>query len=458
MLTGVKCLVFLTREQKMIISRWFGCYRFIWNAKCEEEKYQRSFAKRYLPIGTYPKVDQTFSQYKNKELSPWLFLVPSQLLRNSVTNWHKTYKNFLKGLCGKPICKRKTTYDSIHLTRELFSFEKCLDGNIRLFIGTKTNNIGYIVIKKHKKFKEPNSLYLKRHNGRFYIAFCYEDNLETISQKDYLKNIQDLSFQKLDEMVVGIDRGVIRPIQAGDDFFNFNDKQKRKKRAKEKYIKKCQRKMNRQQKGSKKREKTKLKISKSHEKIGNIRKDFCHKTTRSLVDKKEHQIFILEDLKTKNMTKKPKAKKDEKGKYIKNNRKQKAGLNRSILDNGWNLFETFLKYKAVKAKKMWYKVLANHTSQECAECGHIHPQNRRSQTDFCCLSCGHIDNADRNAARVIKKRALKLLLYSGTELSSRGVLLDIERGAINKTQRAKANCAKSNEALKKKEKASLVSA
>jgi len=107
---------------------------------------------------------------------------------------------------------------------------------------------------------------------------------------------------------------------------------------------------------------------------------------------------------------------------------------------------------------MWYKVLANHTSQECAECGHIHPQNRRSQTDFCCLSCGHIDNADRNAARVIKKRALKLLLYSGTELSSRGVLLDIERGAINKTQRAKANCAKSNEALKKKEKASLVSA
>ena len=94
MLLGIKLRVYLTQEQKELISKWFGCYRYIWNAKCEEEKYRRAFAKKYLPIGTYPPIDQTFSQYKNKQLSSWLFDMPSQLLRNSVANWYQTYKIF----------------------------------------------------------------------------------------------------------------------------------------------------------------------------------------------------------------------------------------------------------------------------------------------------------------------------------------------------------------------------
>ncbi len=99
---------------------------------------------------------------------------------------------------------------------------------------------------------------------------------------------------------------------------------------------------------------------------------------------------------------------------------------------------------------MWFKVPANHTSQECAECGHIHPDNRKTQKIFCCLKCGYTDNADHNAARVIKKRALKLILDSGTELSLQGVLLDKERGATNKTRGAKANRAQSYETTKKR--------
>jgi putative transposase len=69
---------------------------------------------------------------------------------------------------------------------------------------------------------------------------------------------------------------------------------------------------------------------------------------------------------------------------------------------------------------------------------------------FICERCGYTDNADHNAAKVIKKRAIKLILHSGTELSERGVLLDNGRGAVSKTQRAKATSARSNEASKKK--------
>ena len=69
-----------------------------------------------------------------------------------------------------------------------------------------------------------------------------------------------------------------------------------------------------------------------------------------------------------------------------------------------------------RRNKPLFKVSPYLTSQECAHCGYIHPDNRKERADFECLSCGHIDNADHNAALVIRKRAIKLLLNSGTEL------------------------------------------
>ena len=91
MLMGIKYKANPTEEQKLILSQWMGCSKVIWNAKCEEEKYLSTYARKYLPIGTYPEVDTKFSQYKNNELTPWLSKCPSQLLRNSATNWYKTY-------------------------------------------------------------------------------------------------------------------------------------------------------------------------------------------------------------------------------------------------------------------------------------------------------------------------------------------------------------------------------
>ena len=75
----------------------------------------------------------------------------------------------------------------------------------------------------------------------------------------------------------------------------------------------------------------------------------------------------------------------------------------------------------------------------------------KTQELFFCEACGHTDNADHNAAKVIKKRAIKLILDSGTELSSKGILLDKGRGAVDKTRGANANLAGSKETSKKKE-------
>jgi len=456
MLTGIRLQAHPNGSQKLILSQWMGCARFIWNAKCDEDKYLNAFARKYLPIGTYAPADQKFSQYKSDELSPWLSDCPSQILRNSTVNWFQTHQKFLAGECGKPKKKRKSDEASIHLTKEVFRFETCEDGVTRLFIGTKTNNIGFLAIKNHRPYNEPKSIYIKKHHGDYSISFCYEDDLDESklwSQEDYLKYLKSASPEFLEKHTIGIDRGVVRPVQAGHLVFDFSPEQKKNKSCKENYLKRYQRQLARQKSGSKRRSRTKKKIFKCHQKIARIRKDFCHKTSQAIVSKPENKIIVLEDLRTKNMTAKPKAKQDESGKWVKNGAAAKAGLNKSILDKGWHQLETFLKYKTYRAGKVWFKVPAHHTSQECAACSHTHPDNRQSQERFCCVSCGHTDHADHNAAEVIKKRAIKLIQCSGSEISKRGVLLDTGRGATLKTSQAKARNARGREASKKIRKA-----
>jgi putative transposase len=457
MLTGIRIKANPTGHQRLILSQWMGCARFIWNAKCDENRYYSAYARKYCPIGTYAPVDKKYSHFKDDELSPWLSECPGKILANSACNWFDTFQDFMKGRCGKPKRKKKTGNGSIYLTRDLFRFEVCPDGVKRLFIGAERNNIGFLSLKIHKAFKEPASLYIKKRHDEFRVSFCYDDGQdegELLSQVDHLKYLREQSQEFLESHVVGIDRGVKRPVQAGNQCFDLTPEQRKSMERSRRNLLRYQKRMSRQVKGSKRRHRSKVKLSNAHNDLGNIRKDFCHKVSRTLVDQKEAKVFILEDLRTSQMTRRAKAVKDDAGRWQRNGASAKSGLNKAILNVGWHRFEEFLKYKANRAGKAWFKVPAHHTSQECAACGSTHPGNRKSQALFHCESCGHTDNADHNAAEVIKKRAIGLISNSGSELSKRGVLSfsDSGRGATGKTRRAKSSRAPGEEASKKKKK------
>ena len=450
---GVKFQAKPTEEQKLVLSQWMGCARFIWNGKCDEERYHQTYARKYCCIGTYAPIDQRYAHFKDPVLSPWLSACPSQILRNSAVNWYETFQNFMQGQCGKPKRKPKTDKGSIHLTRELFSFETSETGTVRLFIGSKTNNIGYLSFNSHREYQLPNSLYITKKCGQYFVSFSYKQaNVhDELNLKAHLERLTTYSAEALNDTVIGIDRGVTVPAQANDDSYDFTPEQKKNKAKAERYVKRLQRKLDRQKKGSKRRLRTKQRLARKHQKVVHIREDFCHKTSRSLVASTA-EVFVFEDLKTKHMTKRPKAKQDEQGRFVSNKARQKAGLNRAILDKGWHRLETFTRYKAERVGKVVFKVAAHHTSQECADCGHTHPDNRKSQAVFHCVACGHIDNADRNASLVIKKRAINLILDTGTVLSDRGVLTpsDTGRGAKCKTSKGNALPASGCEPSKKK--------
>ena len=438
MINGIKFLALPNSLQRKIFPKWMGCSNFIWNAKCAEDEYLRKFAKRYLPLGTFPKPDQKYSQYKNDELTPWLKNCPSQILRNSASNWYSTYQNFFKGLCKRPKIKHRDGGGSILLTRELFRFERDeKTKQIRLFIGTKKNNLGYLDVKWHDKkwlkYGYPNSIRIKKTPfERYSVSFCYgNEEKNSNERKSWLDHLKNLEEKELNKIVLGVDRGV-HVICATDDAQHLNATLQEKNSLSTAEIKKkrYQRRLARQQKNSKCRNKIKKKLAKIQVKKKNIRENICHRISKKLVDTDDKKVIVFENLKTKNMTKSSKGNKKNHGKNV----SQKKGLNREILNKGWHKIETFTIYKAHRRGKVVFKIDPKYTSQECACCGRIHPKNRKGNK-FKCIFCLHVDHADNNAGKIIKKRAVNLFLHSGTELSEDCILKnrllssDIGRGA-----------------------------
>ena len=448
MLTGIRFRAEPTSEQAQRLSQWMGCARVIWNAKCEEDRYLRTYARKYLPMGTFPSVDQSYSQYKS-ELTPWLNECPSQILRNSATIWHQTYQKFLKGMCGRPVRKKKDGTGYLWLTRELFRLEQ-VDGQWTLILGTQRNHLGTLKINWHRKPCQdqlPASIWIRKRAGRWTVSFSYDDGhiAPDSTPQDHLHWLRQCSANELEEMITGLDRGIARPVQTHDTTYCPRKAVVAKQEGREKYIKRCQRKLARQQKGSKRREQTKRRIALLHQQTANARHDFLHWASRQIVTKA--QVIVMEDLKLKNMTKRPKTKQNKvTGKWDRNNASAKAGLNKALLGTGLGMLETYITYKAEREGKPVFKVNPINTSRECAACGYIHPDNRPTQSEFCCQRCGHTDNADHNAALVIRKRAIQLILHPGTGLSGRrgNVLIPAGTDAKAKpckTREAKATCA-----------------
>lgn len=434
MISGVKFRAYPTNEQKLTLSQWMGCARFIWNAKCDEDKYFREFARKFTPYEKYYTTqDQKYAQFKSAELSPWLAKCPATILKNSTVNWYKTLNKFIRGKCGRPKRKAKTDKGSMHLTNDLFEFVNDAKGKKKLLIGGKKFSIGCLKFNVHTEFKEPKSIYIRKEAGKYFVSFCYKDDFQSegIEPSDHLNWLRGMTADALKEITVGIDRGVSIPVHAGHKQYDFSKQQKNHMTSTARYIKRLQRRLARQQKGSNRRARTKQRLAKYHAKKANIRMDFAHKTSFDLVNS-AGKVFVFEKLNTKKMTKKPAPKKDEHGNFIPNKAKAKAGLNKAILNVGWYQISSFVKYKAERLGKAYFTIESAYTSQECASCGHTHPDNRKTQSEFKCVSCEHVDNADHNASLVIKSRAIKLILDTGTVLEDNHLSFS-GRGGVRKT-------------------------
>jgi putative transposase len=217
--------------------------------------------------------------------------------------------------------------------------------------------------------------------------------------------------RELAAVTVGLDRGVNIPLAASDgQTFGFTAIQDKRLLMQERYKKRWQRRQARRSKGSKNWAKAKRKVARYQRYGADVRRDVAHKTSFNLATDPRYKLFVFEALKVANMTKRAKPKQDEQGHWIKNGAAAKSGLNKAILASTWGKTKEFLGYKARRSGKLAIEVPAFYSSQECAACGHTHSDNRVSQAEFVCQRCHHTGHADHNAAAIIAKRGVRLVL------------------------------------------------
>jgi putative transposase len=160
-------------------------------------------------------------------------------------------------------------------------------------------------------------------------------------------------------------------------------------------LKHAQRAVSRKLKGSRNRRKAVNRLGRLHARLAAQRSDWLHKLSTELAD--AHPVLAIEDLRVAAMTRSAKGTAQTPRRRV----RQKAGLNRAILDQGWSELRRQLEYKCAARGGAVVPVNPAYTSQTCSHCGCVDADHRRTQAIFACLACDYSDNADVNAAKNI---------------------------------------------------------
>lgn len=165
-------------------------------------------------------------------------------------------------------------------------------------------------------------------------------------------------------------------------------------------IKALSRKMARQKLRSRRRDHTKLKLRRAKAKQANQRKHRAHQLSADIVARAK--VIAFETLIVSNMTRSAKGTTEAPGARV----KQKAGLNREMLDTAPAQLMSMLKYKAEDAGAWVMEAPTRKLkpSQTCPACGRQEKKALSQRTHSC--ECGHVEGRDLASARVVLNWAL----------------------------------------------------
>ena len=349
--------------QIQLMMQFCGCARYVYNRTLSLEKslYKKDSKHSFK----YSEAANRLPGWKKK--NPFLKKCHSQVLQQSLKDLDRAYTNFFEKRGNVPKYKKKYRHDSIRFPQGVELDE--VKQQIRL------PKIGWMGYRKSRDIIGTiKNVTVSRRGEKWDVSIQTE--YEVVSSAPNPSEI-------------GIDMGVKRfaTLSNGDFVEPLNAfKQEQEKLAK------LQRKLARQKKGSRNSRKTKRKIARLHRYIADSRRDFLHKTSTKIA--KNHSIICVEDLKVSNMSASARGTKESPGKNV----KQKSGLNRSILDQGWYGFFQMLSYKLEQRGGKLIKVDPRNTSRTCPRCGLVSAENRKSQATFACIGCGYRSNADEVGA------------------------------------------------------------
>ena len=366
MILAKKVRIYPTKEQEQKLWQSVGTARFIYNYTLAKQEENYKNGGKFINDGVIRK---ELTQLKKSELT-WLNEVSNNITKQSVKDACKAYKRFFKGLAKKPKFKiRKKSKPSFYNdTSKLKVKEKKV--LIEKVGWIKTNE----QIPIDVKYNNPRVTY---DNKYWYISVGVE---------------VDKKQEELTDISLGIDLGLkdLAVCSDGKVFKNIN-KTKEVKNL-EKRLKQKQRQISRKyeinkiKKGgscqfikTKNIEKLENTTKLMHRKLTNIRDNYIHQVTTSIVKTKPYRI-VIEDLNVSGM--------------IKNKH-----LSDSVRKQCFNKFRQYITYKAelygiglVIADRFY------PSSKTCSECGSIKKDLKLKDRVYRCPHCGVVIDRDYNAS------------------------------------------------------------
>lgn len=372
MLTGRKYRIRITPEQEAACEEFANICRAVWNTGLEQ---RLMYARRGAWMNYVPQCTELADAKRNHE---WLRTAPGHILQQTLKDLDKA-------------CRTRGTF-KVHWrskARWAPSFRFPEGGKIRVerlnrkWGRAKLPKLGWVTFRwtRHPG-GEIRSATVSRKAGHWYVSFLVEDG--TLTPESHTG------------APVGIDRGVT--VAATTSTGDFHDRRFATAGEKTRY-RRLQQRLARARKGSANRRKTLTGMNRITSRITDRRADFAAQIASWLATR--HSMVVLEDLRTKHMTASARGTKAEPGRNV----RQKAGLNRAILDKGWHRMELAIRNAARSTGTKVVLVNPAYTSQTCNRCKHVDAKSRKSQAVFACTACGHRDHADVNAAKNILSTA-----------------------------------------------------
>ena len=342
--------------------------RFVWNLAVEQQQH-------WQPGRQAPRYDEQCAQLTAARAEyEWLAAGSQTVQQQALRDFAQAMRNFFNDTHRLPTWRKAGTHEGFRQVGLKLHHIKRLN---RRYGQVWVPKVGWVRFRWTRTIPGTVKSYrvtLDR-SGRWHIAFA--------AIPDCLPGPNDGS-------VVGVDRGVAVSVALssgellGIPGLRAGEIQR---------LRKLQQQLARAQRGSNRRARTKLAIARLRARETDRRHDWVEKTTTDLAHR--FDTIRIEDLDVRAMTRSARGTRDCPGTNV----AQKRGLNREISRQGWGVLVARLKHKAQGRLEF---VPAAHTSQRCSQCGHVAPENRKSQAVFQCAACDAGPcNADVNAARNI---------------------------------------------------------
>jgi len=346
--------------QRRLLDRWFGAARWLWNTALAI----RSEAYRECELTlTGNDVSRWLTQWKRTPGHEWLAQVPATCLTQCLRDQDAAFRDFFAPRARYPRFKGKSTSGSLRFQGVGAAWARGL---------VTLPKLGALKLAESlPEVERPGLMTLSRDaTGRYHVSYCSQ--VET-------------SLLPITHRLVGVDLGLkdLAAFSTGEKIPN-----PKRYRARLRYLRQQQRCLARRQKGSRRREKQRLRVARAHAHVRQERQAALHALTTRLV--RDFDLICIEDLNVKGLGR---------------------GIHaRAIHDVAFSEVRRQLAYK-----REWYgKILVEvdrwyPSSKTCSACRHTLDELRLDERQWKCPKCGTLHDRDVNAARNLLAEGLRQL-------------------------------------------------